>query len=551
MKTEINYWLSVTLFFIAMLLTPSGVLSQELKESYERSALTILFTSYGGRYERDIKEAIERHDFVPEQFYSNPVNPGVINLPAEMAAAGSEKKQAIFSGFLQQNHTGREVVGLWYNYRKGKGFDLSRLFERAEYNATDEEVLVSQASIRGEARIRDFGSKLVQNSYVLIIDITNIGKIEQEKDSDPYGWEARMGYYLYKLQFGDEESAALYAAWIYPDDSDSVRNAKAQLFNDSQYPLKLATERDNILTTGMNYLAAIRIKPTFEELFVKLLKNSVESATTLASSEIPDFQVQTKVTGRRPLSAKIGKKEGLRTDHRYFVYEYVWDEQEEQAVPHRKAVIRAKRIADNRKKATGTTIPSSFYQTYGGTIKEGMTIKMKRDVGLSLSGSYVSEGLGGANLRAMYRTGPFTGVPALYVIGGIGFSSEDYAVSDLNAVEDNYSFFRYDVGIGKGWRLFRLLEIMPYATFGREAVTVEDTDYAAFLLKGGFYGGISVLHNVALFGDVNWVTLGEAQEKVGEEYQNIGYDWDQLFTNAPGDGRSGGMAVELGIRFGF
>jgi|AntRauTorckE6833_2_1112554.scaffolds.fasta_scaffold02110_1 hypothetical protein len=552
MKAGVTFFLSVALFFMALLLTFSNGFSQGLKESYERSALTVLFTSYGDRYEREIATALEKEDFVPDQFFSNPVSAGVIDVPQHMASSTQEEKEAFFTDYLQKKNTGKEIVAYWYNQRPGKGFDLSRLFERAEYNAIDEEVLVSRASIRGEARIRDFGSKLVQNSYVLVIDLTNIGKVEQEKANDPYGWEARMGFYLFKLRFGEQQSASLYDTWIYQDVTDSVRRAKEQLFAGSDYPLEPALKRGNTITSGMNYLAAIRVKPSFEELFARLLKNSVDNAINFSASQIQAFQVQTKIDGRRPISAKIGKKEGLKTDHRYFVYEYVWDEQAQEAVPKRKAVIRAKKVSDNRKKAIGTTIPSRFYQTYGGTVKEGMTLAARHDVGLSLAGSIVSEGLSGANLRAFYRTGPFTGIPSFYVVAGMGFDSREYSFTGYNTLEpDNFSFFRYEVGLGKGLRMFRLLEIMPYATYGRETVTAEDDDYAAFLIKGGLYGGLNLLHNVAVFGDVNWVAVGNAEIKAGEEFEETGIAWENLFSDEQGDGRAGGMAIELGLRFDF
>jgi len=524
--------------------------AQELTENYDRSGLTIIFSIYEGQQEHIILDAVRKTDsFVPDKFFDNDVTKGYIKLPSSMQLSTISQKEQYFANKLNEMQLGRNIVGHWFNFDKDKGFSLDRLFERAEYNATDEEVIVSQASQRGLARIRDFGSTLIQNSYVLFVDLTNIAKVTQEKDSDPYGWEARMGFFMYKLKFGDEDVNKVYDSWVYPEDNDSIKQAKMNYFMGSSFDFEPVLSNGNNLITAMNYLSAMKVKKTYEELFVKMLHNSVNNATNKASKDLPKFQVKTKISARHPIAAKIGKKEGLKTDHRYFVYEYVWDENAGEALPDRKAVIRAKKVRDNRKTARGQSLASSFYQTYGGTVREGMTLVEKRALGLSVLGSYVQDGLGGLNIRALYRTGPFTGVPALYVMAGIGIDNDDYRL-DGSALESQ-AFFRWNIGLGKGYQMFRILEIMPYATYGQESVSVDDEDYATYFLNGGFYAGISLLHNVMIFGDVNWTGTSEAMQKLGDEYEGLGVDWEDFVIDADGIGREGGMAFELGLRIEF
>ncbi len=528
--------------------------AQELTESYDRSGLTIIFTIYEGQQEHLFLDVLRKNDsFVPDKFFDNDVTKGYIKLPTSMQLSTLKQKEDYFAEKLEEMQLGQNIVGHWFNFDKDKGFTLDRLFERAEYNATDEEVMVSKASQRGLARIRDFGSTLIENSYVLFVDLTNIAKVTQEKDSDPYGWEARMGFYMYKLKFGDEEVTKVYDSWIYPEDNDSIKQEKINHFIGSSFDFKPVLSNGNNLITAMNYLSSIKVKKSFEELFVKMLHNSVDNATNKASKDLPKFQVKTKISARHPLAAKIGKKEGLKTDHRYFVYEYVWDENAGEALPNRKAVIRAKKVRDNRKKAKGHSVTSSFYQTYGGTVREGMTLVEKRALGLSVLGSYVQDGLGGLDIRALYRTGPFTGIPALYAMAGIGVANEDYNVgySMYPVAPESQTFFRWNVGVGKGYQMFRIFELMPYITYGQETVSVDDEDYATYFLNSGFYAGISLLHNVMIFGDVNWTSTGEAMQKIGDEYEGLDVDWEDFVIDADGYGREGGMAFELGLRIEF
>jgi hypothetical protein len=188
-----------------------------------------------------------------------------------------------------------------------------------------------------------------------------------------------------------------------------------------------------------------------------------------------------------------------------------------------------------------------------------MTLQEKRSIGLSLAASYVNGGLGGYSFKALYRTGPFTGVPSLYIVAGIGFHSGEYSIlnmtepdSEMSYTEpEDLSFFRWNIGLGKGFRIARIIEFIPYGTFGDESVDVDEETYATYYLKGGVYGGISLLHNVMIFGDVNMIQTLGAMEKVNDEFDTLDTDWDELFIDENNEGREGGLGIELGIRIEF
>lgn len=540
---------TLILLCIFMVSTSRMLLAQDVKNRYDRSALTVIFTQYGSDHERGFRNALQEGDaFIPERFFDNKTR--IVRLSGTQKS-NAAKTQALDAYFLEVNQ-GNKIVAQWFGFDPARGFDLKTIFERAEYNATDEEILVSEASKRGKARIRDFGQQLVQNSYVLVIDMYQINKEIQENENDPYGWSGNFNYYLYKLQFGEEEISKLYNLWVYPDDADSLKKQKIKAFQERSFPLNHVETKKWLSASGMNYFAALDNEVSYNELFRKLLQNSVDKALDDIAINLPKFQVQAKMSSSRPLKAKIGKKESLKTDHRYFVYEYVWDEKQEEALPKRKAVVRAKSVVDNRHKARGLSDESSFYQVYGGTIREGMTLVEKRDLGLSVLGGYSLQGMEDFTLRGFYRTGPFTGVPSFYLIGDLAFDTEKYTFQNNGRLKDDYEFFSYKAGLGKGWRMFRIMELMPYVLYGRETVEIENTEYATDLLKGGLYGGLHLLHNIAVYGEVSYtMILGKGLEKNGEVFDAMNNDWGELFLDEENKGREGDMSVEVGLRIDF
>lgn len=535
---------------ILLLVTIPGILyAQDVKNRYDRSALTVVFTQYGSEYEHEFREALQQSDvFIPERFFDNKTR--IVRLSGTQKS-NAAKTQALNAYFSEVNQ-GNKIVAQWFEFNPRTGFDLQTIFDRAEYNATDEEIMVSEASARGKARIRDFGRQLVQNSYVLVVDMYQIKKQTQENENDPYGWSGNFNYYLYKLQFGEEEISKLYNLWVYPDDADSLKKQKIKAFQERSFPLNHVETKKWLSASGMNYFAALDNEVSYEELFKKLLQNSVNNALDNIAKNLPKFQVQAKISAIRPLQAKIGKKESIKTDHRYFVYEYVWDENQEAALPQRKAIVRAKSVVDNRHKARGLSDESSFYQVYGGTIREGMTLVEKRDLGLSVLGGYSLQGMEDFTLRGFYRTGPFTGVPSFYLIGDLAFDTEKYTFQNNGRLKDDYEFFSYKAGLGKGWRMFRIMEMMPYVLYGRETVEIENTEYATDLIKGGFYSGLHLLHNVAVYGEVNYtMIIGNGLVKNGEVFDNMDKEWGEMFLDEENKGREGDISVEVGLRIDF
>jgi hypothetical protein len=199
------------------------------------------------------------------------------------------------------------------------------------------------------------------------------------------------------------------------------------------------------------------------EAFFDMVRDSYNTFSLKAAKKLEDFKVKKKLLNTSPFQAKIGTKESIKTDHKFFVYEYVWDEEKEKAIPKRKGVLRVKKAVDNRENRSEK---SSFYQIYGGSIEEGMVLREKPDLGLSVITGYEVSGPGGINLGLKYRLGKYINIPASYLTANIAFTNEDYSnyqVGDYNYLgnfeTEEVSFTRFEAGVGKGFQLARFLSL--------------------------------------------------------------------------------------------
>lgn len=119
----------------------------------------------------------------------------------------------------------------------------------------------------------------------------------------------------------------------------------------------------------------------------ELTRIAFEDVLNLIEMNVEDFKVRTPVMGEKPITAAVGRREGVRADQRYRVYENFLRNDSVKTRPI--GIVRAvNRVADNmtaRFDAEGNPLVSEFRQVYGGGIKEGMYMVQENDFGLGLS----------------------------------------------------------------------------------------------------------------------------------------------------------------------
>lgn len=350
-----------------------------------------------------------------------------------------QKTQKI-GNYLQK--ASNPIMAKWWNRDSEGNFDTKYVAERGSYTASDADAVITKSS--STDRIEMLGEQLINKSYVLLYEISELITMEQyydkvdatNKKKDNYtpvkrtdeGFMVKYNVYAYKLNFNDSVAAVFYNNyWVDKKNynTDKVTNWKAATFP-TQYVTKAS---GNMQTTqpkdpkNASYLT--RKKKTSAELLEELPEKCQSEAIFELSRKIEDFRLKVTVYKTYPVKAKLGTKEDLYTDQRFYIYELELDKKGNQKT-NRMGVVRAKTIVDNKKTATGESKPSEFQQVNGKTLYEGMFMESKEDYGVILnigSNSSSNKSVGGFNLGADFRISRFIKSPGVHLGVDISFNS--------------------------------------------------------------------------------------------------------------------------------
>ncbi len=518
-----------------------------IPDSYYRNSLTVLFVDNTGA---NNWTAVSGK--IPEMRFSDKFDNH--NLETLFLRRGlrvdSERTSEIVETFrneLIREDIARRAIAKWYNRQKDGSMDMELVHHRGRFAATDADFVVASSTTRGDAALQDLGNQLVNKSFVLILDLRNIVSMETNRNDELRGWKADVRGYLYRIDFNEDVRQAFYETWIYEDDSPQEKERKKRAYMDLDIPLNyVANVSANLSSTQTRRFGT----KSQEKLLVEMIDNSLEEVIYKLEREVDEFMVVTPLYGRRPLRAKIGLKEGLRTDTRFFVFEHVYNQRTNSVRTVRRGVIRAgaqSEIHDNRHEAYGDMGTSTFYQVAGRRLREGYTLMQKNDLGMEiLLGGAFGE-IGGGYARFDLRTGRLIGVKALFVYVEGGIDGGDYGVPLYGGFGiENFTFLRLGGGIAKGFHPTRNTEFRPYLGVGFENASsdthAEDLELTAYYFKLGANMAINLSHNfqfVVGVGSYSFITEAE------DENETVYGDWSDVFS-----GRSGASLL-AGVKFMF
>lgn len=529
-----------------------GVFGQDFTDkvpsTYNRSSLTVLYLDFGsGKHWNLAKSKIDSIVF-SDKYDNNNLNSLFIK-----PSFSTVSRDAILQELNNQD-VGRKIVAKWYNRKPDGTMDMELVHQRGRFTATDADFLRAQTSKRGNAALEEFGNRLINLSYVLVINVSDIKTMAEAEIKGQKGFQASAAGYLYKIDFTEETRSAFYDTWIYEDDTDEVKIQKSNAFNQIQIPIvPIVNKSINITASqpeGDTGLGLFFKPKSTDQLMQELIQKSFDDLIYRIEMDVEDFKVKTSLASTRPLSAKIGLKEGLKTDYRFFVYEYVYNERTDKVEPKRRGVIRAhskSKIVDNRKVATGDMEPSRFYQVAGRKLEEGYTLQQKNDFGIEVGiGTEVGE-IGGFYVRGDLRVGRFIGIRSTFVLVEAGFDTGTYTSAQyLSPGNPDFSFLRFGIGLAKGFQLMRNLELRAYLSAGAEQASnadlTEDEAVSAVFVKPGANLALNLTHNFQVVGGVGaYAFVSEAQDG----YDNLHGMWNTLFTD-----RSG-ASIFIGVKLGF
>jgi hypothetical protein len=514
--------------------------AKKVPTTYDRSSLAVFFLDFGsGNYYETFKGKLENIYF-SDKYDNNNYGSRFIPAPYSRASVPSSPQDVLLSELAKQK-AGQQIMAKWYSRQADGTMSLDLVRQRGRFSATDEDFFKAQSTKRGNAALEDFGNRLVNLSYVLIIDVTKVQTMSEVGMGDLLrGYQATAVGYLYKMKFDPFIQDAFYETWIYEDDSDQVKAEKRKKFEQLDIPLTYVTQKTAVVTASQPKAEGAKMfmkSKSDDELLQDLAQKCYDEVIYLIERDVEEFKVKTPIHAVRPIRVKIGLKEGLKTDYRFFVYEFVYNQKTGKPEPKQRGVIRAKgksKIVDNRKEATGDMETSQFYQVAGRKLEPGFTLQQQNDLGIeALVGGEVGTA-SGLHIRADYRLGRFIGVRAFYAFAEVGVSADEF-----NGTSS--PFLSYGGGIAKGFQLMRNVELRPYFSLGVEQTTndnVYSEAISTLYLSGGANVALNLKHNIQFVGGFGFNQYTDATDSDGN---SVGGLWDDYFDRS-------GPAVLFGIK---
>jgi hypothetical protein len=170
--------------------------------------------------------------------------------------------------------------------------------------------------------------------------------------------------------------------------SSDQKKSKIDAFNSFKFPYTFV---GSVTATGTVFdLTSAQQFFTDQQRFDNSLYMALENLESELAKKFDEFRVKAPISDVKPLRSKIGKKESIFTDQRFFVVENALNKKGE-SIQQRIAVTRVgMKISNNKGIANGETQPSTFYQTAGKKIEPGMLMVQKDDLGFSVYAGYTS-----------------------------------------------------------------------------------------------------------------------------------------------------------------
>ncbi len=533
-----------------------------ISSEYDRNSLTLIGLDYNENLSGQVMKAVSRQ-VVPDKYYDNSVPENIIKTGVKrdsMLGFPVPATEQQLARWLNDNKVGQKILSVWFNRQPDGSFNVDKLKERGLFNANDNDFMVASASKRGESSLMDMGLELVNRSYVLVLDYYGIMSMAQsyQKSETPEdkrimnGFKSEVQSFLFKLDFGDSVAATFFQKY-WTTINDPQREAKAAAFEKAEFPFKFL-KRQSTSSTATQYnpgqILAPKVQKTEDQLMDDLVKMSVESVLTTIENQKQEFRVKAMVSDVKPVRAKIGKKEGLKFDQRYFVMENRTNSKGE-ITSKRVAVVKSMKVVDNRKVTSGQTEPSAFYQIAGGKVDNmGMFLQQKNDVGMNLYLGTTSGGLPGFEGRLEYYISKMFGgggrlATSWKVYLGGGYNQQNYTISDFS---DDFTFTRFSIGVAKDFYPLHFLHWGPFVGYGLEMTswkTGDKDEINTDFVEAGVRVGINLTHSIQLIGSATSYSMISSKYVYGDTGEKVEFDYATAFEDRFG------LGYNFGIRFMF
>lgn len=554
---------------VGVLFFATGLFAQP---EYSRNSLTLMAVDFNEKHSGELLAQFSKLP-PPDKFYNNPLQNPVISMGGIKRPVAAELPELLqymppeyLIKMLDDQKVAQQILSTWFNRQADGSFNVDVLKQRGLYNANDNDFMAATASKRGETTLMDMGLKLVNQSYVLVYDYFEIMTMDEyydlkavpAKSRTSNGYKVKAKSYLFRLDFGEEVAGDFFKNyWVNAGDPDKA--VKAAAFDRANFKwIHVANQRVESEVSQFNpdQLAGLKKQKSREEQLYAILIDVMDKVTPQMEARNESFRVKAMVSGVHPISAKIGKKEGLGFDQRYFVFENR-ENKDGTIAKKRVAVVKSMKVVDNRQVTTGASDASEFYKIFGGKVDNmGMFMEQKNDAGLNLFLGYTPEGMAGYTGRMEYFISKFMGGMVSPGKSGKALSSilvyvegayDNRKYPDLK--EDAFEFTRVSLGLGKDIYLMSAVFLEPFVGYGIEFTDwqVEDEKFSfeTGFAEMGMRLGIHLSPSVQLMGSYKYNLVFKTKVKNESTETTESFDYDEFFEDRIDPGYT------AGIRFMF
>lgn len=513
---------------------------EKVPRHYDRTSLTVLFLDFSEPNFDEVRNVIQKIKFSEKYDYNNLSSPFI--KPSFRRQSFSSDLQILLFHEFNKLKLGNQILAKWYDRKPDGTMSLGLIHQRGRFTSTDQHYSIAQSLKRGNSALEDYGERLINLSYILVIDMQNVRRNPNSTSTTNLGWQADAVGYIYRINYDENARKTFYDSWIQLNDDKKIREEKNKIFDSNFIPITFV---DKFVIEQVEDRKGFNESANLQTLVEIAYRELIHKAEVM----IGDFKVKTPLYSTNPLRAKIGLKEGLKADDRFFVYEHTLDVLNGITDVKRVGVTRSTgNISDNRHEAKGGMESTKFYQISGSRLKSGMILQQANDIGLEVSVLRSLGAIEGTNYRFDYRLGRHLGIRSTFVILEFGFQSKQYSEANtiLGYSSTKFSFFRLEQGLAKGFQMSRNIELRPFLNYGFEFTNNKEipNDYnvGAFYLRPGAYLSLNIRHYFQLVGGWNYYFIsGWFLDQADNEV----VPWSDIFVGREGNAFSFGFKLMM------
>ncbi|MCM1219868.1 MAG: hypothetical protein NC548_35805 [Lachnospiraceae bacterium] len=339
--------LSAAFALLSVLPAPAQKKQALEDNSYRRSSLYSILVSHTDKKFNSEIENVFLQIPIPDSYNDHDLSVKIVNLEGKIEQEKVGKKDTPkghpqINEFLEKNEIASRLVGKWFQRDFNTGeCSMDLIGSRGLYAASEIDKAKAAASLKGEAMLADAGEDLIQNTFVLVNDITYVDKGARSKNvglglkilgsvaaiatgvdsfsdlgnlagdmaSTLKGFSVSVNTSLYQLVWDDESAALTYDNWC---DRDAFEN------NRGRYRLKFVGHQ--LSKGGTTSFMGIR-EDQPEIMIRKACQRALDENIANLQQNFQAFQIKTPLESVEPLEARVGKKEGITENSRFEVLE--------------------------------------------------------------------------------------------------------------------------------------------------------------------------------------------------------------------------------------